>query len=101
MYEMHPALFLKSGCDTQALDKQVKEKADSADQLKLILLYESVADQRGFFDSQLSSEQEASLKRFMFHNKDFFTWSAYDLCGVDRSIIEHALTVDLSIKPRK
>jgi hypothetical protein len=37
----------------------------------------------------------------MFHNKDVFAWSTNDLFGVDRSIIEHALNVDPSIKPRK
>jgi hypothetical protein len=36
----------------------------------------------------------------LFH-KDVFAWSANDLCGVDRSIIEHALNVDPSVIPRK
>ena len=30
-----------------------------------------------------------------------FAWSANDLCGVDRIIIDHALNVDPSIGPRK
>jgi hypothetical protein len=37
----------------------------------------------------------------MFHNKDVYGLSANDLCGIDRSIIEHDLNVDPSIKPRK
>lgn len=37
----------------------------------------------------------------MFHNKDVYIWSANDLCGIDRSIIEHDLNVDPSIKPTK
>jgi hypothetical protein len=45
----------------------------------------------------LASKQEATLKRFLFHNKDVFVWPANDLCGVDRSIIEHALNVDPKI----
>jgi hypothetical protein len=65
------------------------------------MLCEDVADQRVLFGSQLSSEQETNIKRFLFHNKDVFAWSTNDLCGVDRSIIEHALNVDPSIKPRK
>jgi hypothetical protein len=32
---------------------------------------------------------------------DVFVWSVNDLCGVDRSIIEHALNVDPSSRPRK
>jgi hypothetical protein len=45
-------------------------------------------------------EQESDLKRF-FHNKDSSAWSANDLCGVDRSIIEHTLNVDPSSRLRK
>jgi hypothetical protein len=78
-----------------------KKKASSVDQPKPILLCEDVADQRVFFGSQLSSKQESDLKRFMFHNKHVFVWLANDLCGVDRSIIEHALNVDPSSRPRK
>jgi hypothetical protein len=86
---------------TQASEKQVKEKASSTDQPKSIMLCEDVADQRVLFGSQLSSEQEINLKRFLFYNKNDFAWSTNDLCGVYRSIIEHALNVDSSIKPRK
>jgi hypothetical protein len=39
--------------------------------------------------------------KFLFHNKDVFAWSANDLCGVDKSIIEHALNIDPNNKPRK
>jgi hypothetical protein len=82
-------------------EKSVKEKASSADQPKLVLLCDDVAEQRVFFGNQLTSEQESSLRRFLFHNKDVFAWSANDLCGVNRSIIEHALNVDPSVRPRK
>jgi hypothetical protein len=61
----------------------------------------SVAEQRVFFGNQQTSEQESSLRRFLFHNKDVFAWLANDLCGVDRSIIEHALNADPSVRPRK
>jgi hypothetical protein len=37
----------------------------------------------------------------MFNNKDVFVWSANDLCGVNRNVIEHSLNVDLAIRPRK
>jgi hypothetical protein len=37
----------------------------------------------------------------MFNNKDVFAWSANDLCGVNRDIIEHSLNVDPSFRPRK
>jgi hypothetical protein len=41
---------------TLASEKQVKEKATSVDQPKPVLLCEDVANQRVFFNSQLSSE---------------------------------------------
>jgi hypothetical protein len=84
---------------TQALEKQVKEKASLVDQLKPVLLCEDMVDQRVLFGNQLSSKQESDLKRFLFHNKDVFAWSTNDLCGVDRSIIEHALNVYPSSRP--
>jgi hypothetical protein len=39
--------------------------------------------------------------KFLFNNKDVFAWSANDLCGVNRDVIEHSLNVDLTIRPRK
>jgi hypothetical protein len=41
------------------------------------------------------------LTRFLFNNKDVFAWSANDLCGVNRDVIEHSLNVDPSFRPRK
>jgi hypothetical protein len=41
------------------------------------------------------------LLRFLFNNKDVFAWSANDLCGVKRDVIEHSLNVDPSFRPRK
>ena len=37
----------------------------------------------------------------MFNNKDVFAWSANDLCGVNRDVIEHSLNVDPAIRPRR
>jgi hypothetical protein len=49
--------------------------------------------------SQLSSEQEKTLLRFLFNNKDVFAWLANDLCGINRDVIEHSLNVDPAIRP--
>jgi hypothetical protein len=48
-----------------------------------------------------SAEQERTLLRFLFNNKDVFAWSANDLCGVNRDVIEHSLNVDPSFSQRK
>jgi ribonuclease HI len=51
--------------------------------------------------SQLSDEQEKTLLRFLFTNKDVFAWTANDFYGVNRDVIEHSLNVDPSFRPRK
>jgi hypothetical protein len=81
--------------------KQKREKDASADQPKPMLLCEDTADQRVLLGSQLSDEQEKTLLRFLFNNKDVFAWTANDLCGVNRDVIEHSLNVDPSFRPRK
>jgi hypothetical protein len=81
--------------------KHKREKAASTDQPKPMLLCEDIADQRVLLGSQLSNEQEKTLIRFLFSNKDVFAWIANDLCGVNRDVIEHTLNVNLSFRPRK
>jgi hypothetical protein len=81
--------------------KHKREKAASADQPKSMLLCEDIAEQKVLLGSQLSNEQEKTLLRFLFNNKDVFAWSANDLCGVNRDIIDHSLNVDPSFRPRK
>jgi hypothetical protein len=45
--------------------------------------------------------RKKTLLRFLFNNKDVFAWTANDLCGVNRDVIEHSLNVDPSFRPRK
>jgi hypothetical protein len=66
-----------------------------------MLLCEDIADQRVLLGSQLSGEQEKTLLRYLFNNKDVFAWTANDLCGVNRDVIQHSLNVDPSFRPRK
>jgi hypothetical protein len=70
--------------------KHKREKAASADQPKPMLLCEDIAEQKVLLGSQLSDEQEKTLLRFLFNNKDVFAWTANDLCYVNRDIIEHS-----------
>jgi hypothetical protein len=44
--------------------------------------------------ANLSAEEDKDLVQFLNKNKDVFAWSAKDLQGVDRDIIEHALETD-------
>jgi hypothetical protein len=48
----------------------------------------------------LNPEEEKELIQFLNKNKDVFAWSAKDLQGVDRDIIEHALEIDEKIAPK-
>jgi hypothetical protein len=73
----------------------------SSDQPKSMLLCEDIAQQKVLFGSQLSEEQEKALLKFLFNNKDVFAWSANDLYGVNRDVIEHSLNVDPTVRPRK
>jgi hypothetical protein len=66
-----------------------------------MLLCEHITEQKVLLGSQLSDEQEKTMLRFLFNNKDVFARSANDLCGVNRDVIEHSLNVDLAIRPRK
>jgi hypothetical protein len=81
--------------------KYIRDKVASADQPKSMLLCEDIAEQKVLFGSQLSEEQEKALLKFLFNNKDVFAWSANDLYGVIRDVIEHSLNVDPTVKPRK
>jgi hypothetical protein len=81
--------------------KHKREKAASADQPKPMLLCEDIAKQKVLLGSQLSDEQEKTLLKFLFNNKDVFSWSANDLFGVNRDAIEHSLIVDLAFRTRK
>jgi hypothetical protein len=81
--------------------KHKRDKVASVDQPKPMLLYEDIAEKKVLLGSQLSDEQEITLLRFLFNNKDVFSWSANDLCGVNRDVIEHSLNVDPSIRQRK
>jgi hypothetical protein len=51
--------------------------------------------------AHLNPEEEKELIQFLNKNKDVFAWSAKDLQGVDRDIIEHALETDERIPPKK
>jgi hypothetical protein len=66
-----------------------------------MLLCEEIAKQKVWLGSQLSNEQEKTLLKFLFNNKDVFAWLANDLCGVNRDAIEHSLNVDPTIRPRE
>jgi SOS response regulatory protein OraA/RecX len=51
--------------------------------------------------AHLSPKEENELIQFLNKNKNVFAWSAEDLQGVDRDIIEHTLETDEKIASKK
>jgi hypothetical protein len=51
--------------------------------------------------AHLNPEEEKERIQFLNKNKDVFSWSAKDLQGVDRDIIEHTLETDEKIMLKK
>jgi hypothetical protein len=60
------------GAEAYEQYKYRREKAASADQPKPMPLCEDIAEQKVLLGSQLSKEQEKTLIRFLFNNKDVF-----------------------------
>jgi hypothetical protein len=58
--------------EAQQQYKHKRDKAASADQPKPMLLCEDIAGQKVLLGSQLSDEQEKTLLKFLFNNKDVF-----------------------------
>jgi hypothetical protein len=60
-----------------------------------------MTDRTVVIGAHLSIKEEKELVEYLNKNKDVFAWSAKDLQGVDRDIIEHALETDEKITPKK
>jgi hypothetical protein len=49
----------------------------------------------------LTSQDKEKLISCLSRNKDVFAWSALDLVGVSRTVIEHSMGIDPSVRPKK
>jgi hypothetical protein len=78
--------------------KRDKEKTDIAadDETKKIYL-DDMTNRAVTIGAHLSPKEEKELIQFLNKNTDVFAWSANDLQGVDRDIIEHTLETDEKI----
>jgi hypothetical protein len=68
---------------------------------KLVPLEQAVPDRQVTISASLSPEEEAELIDTLAKNKDIFAWSASDLQGVSRDIVEHALDINPNMRPKK
>jgi hypothetical protein len=76
-------------------DKEKIEIAADGETKKVYL--DDMPDRAVVVGAHLSPEEEKELVQFLNKNKDVFSWSAKDLQGVDRDIIEHTPETDEKI----
>jgi hypothetical protein len=79
-----------------------KEKIEIAADGETKKVYlDDMPDRAVTIGAHLSAEEDRELVQLLNKNKDVFAWSAKDLQGVDRDIIEHDLETDERIPPKK
>jgi len=64
-------------------------------------LEHAVSDRKVTIGANLSKAEETKLIETLAKNEEVFAWSASDLKGVSRDIIQHSLDINPKIKPRK
>jgi hypothetical protein len=84
-----------------AIMGSIKAQLQSNDGTKAVPLNPATLKQTVIISEELTSRDEEKLLSCLSHNKDVFAWSALDLVGVSRSIIEHSLGIDPSVRPKK
>jgi hypothetical protein len=82
-------------------DEKVKAQLQSNDRTKAVPLDPAMPKQTVIISEDLTSRDEEKLISCLSRNKDVFAWSALDLVRVSRSIIEHGLGIDPSVRPKK
>jgi hypothetical protein len=75
-------------------DEKVKVQLQSNDGTKAVSLDPATPKQTVVISEDLTSRDEEKLISCLSRNKDVFAWSALDLVGVSRTIIEHGLGID-------
>ena len=64
-------------------------------------MFEGNTSKQVIISAMLDDKTKSKLIHFLRDNNDIFAWSAEDLRGVDRSIIEHNLEVNKKLPPVK
>jgi hypothetical protein len=82
-------------------DEKVKAQLQSNDGTKAVPLDPATSNKTVIISKDLTLRDEEKLLSCLSRNKDVFAWSALDLVGVSRSIIEHSLGIDSSVRPKK
>ena len=64
-------------------------------------LFKHLPERQVTINATLDPQEEHELLEFLNKNKDDFVWSASELCGVNRDIVEHLLDIDPKAKPKR
>jgi hypothetical protein len=99
VYQLKTAEEKKEPYEEAKRDKEKIEIAADGETKKVYL--DDMPDRAVTIGAHLNPEEEKELIQFLNKNKDVFAWSAKDLQGVDRDIIEHALETDERIPPQE
>jgi hypothetical protein len=78
-----------------------KAQLQSNDGTKMAPLDLATPRQTVIISEDLTLQDEEKLISCLSRNKDVFAWYALDLVGVSRTIIEHSLGIDPSVRPKK
>jgi hypothetical protein len=99
VYQLKTAKERKEPHEEAKRDKEKIEIAADGETKKVYL--DDMPERAVTIGANLNPEEEKELVQFLNRNKDVFAWSAKDLQGVNRDIIEHALETDERIAPKK
>jgi hypothetical protein len=99
VYQLKTAEERKESYEEAKRDKEKIEIAADGEIKKAYL--DDMPNRAVTIGAHLNPEEKKELIQFLNKNKDVFAWSAKDLQGVDRDIIEHALEKDERIPPKK
>jgi hypothetical protein len=78
-----------------------KAQLQSNDGTKTVPLDQAMPKQTVIIIEDPTLQDEEKLISCLSRNKDVFAWSALDLVGVSRTIIEHSLGIDPSVRLKK
>jgi hypothetical protein len=84
-----------------AANEHEKAQLQSNDGTKTVSLDQAMPKQTVIISEDLTSQDEEKLISCLSRNKDVFVWSALDLVGVSRTVIEHSLGIDPLVRPKK
>jgi hypothetical protein len=84
-----------------AANDDEKAQLQSNDGTKTVPLDPATPKQTVIISEDLTSQEEEKLISCLSRYKDVFAWSALDLVGVSRTVIEHSLGIDPSVRLKK